>query len=348
MKQEVILFQEDTKFNKPGMLIQISKTKELSISCLKVYNFIVRKFLNENNQDKNIITTNISEIAANIGTTKRNEILNHLKKLKGTDFIKEYQDKETKKTRVFETNLITSLDYFKEDTKLQQKDWIQIELSSKLHKQLLIDSKKLDYGKLDLEEVKRIKGNNTLILYEIFVKHIGTYEIKKLKLSEKQIRKFTNTQKKYLNLSEFTRNVIKKPLQEVNQKTILNVQVIRKKENGENFYTFTINQGVVYNFNLWKQTIIICNDARSNSFDLGEGVFIYKDLEDKNPQNLLVQWNKNKTNWKTITTVNSEKIWTKFYTNFKSSPKKYLDQIGLTVEDFESVYLSLKKKKEKI
>ncbi|RYA22161.1 hypothetical protein CRU96_14580, partial [Malaciobacter halophilus] len=64
MKQEIIVYQEINKFNKPNVLIDIGISNQLTLKEKKVYNIFLRQLLDQNIEEyqKNKISTTVTDL----------------------------------------------------------------------------------------------------------------------------------------------------------------------------------------------------------------------------------------------------------------------------------------------
>ena len=166
------------------------------------------------------------------------------------------------------------------------------------------------YAKLDLLDLTSLKISHSLTLYELFITALSKNTYQKKNLTEQQIRAYLHLENKYLELKEFNNKVIKKSINEINEKTKITVTYERTKEDKINIYRFKINLDIKHTFNRFKATIINNIEYRNNQFKYKNIEYVItKDLEDKKAQYLIV----NARTYKTITTEKAEEIWNFMY-----------------------------------
>ena len=304
-ENESIIKQEQKKLNKPHILIKIAHDRELAARDKKVYNIFIRELLTLNLKEykNNEITMTLVELSKKLGVSTKNDLYKSIERLMKTLIRVE----EVKGDKVFKTvsTMISSYTKPKEidDDFPDIIDKLVIRFDTKLTRLILKNADK--YAKLDLEDMSKLKISHALTLYEIFIRTLGTYKHQKVNYTEKELRTFLSLENKYLNIRDFTKAVIKKSINELNNKTQLDITFKREKnENKENVYKFEINQNYIYSFNRFKKCVI--ENYKELTFKYGKlELTISKDLEDKKSKYLIM----NARTYKTLPEEKAKEIW---------------------------------------
>lgn len=323
-KNEAIIHQEPQKINKPDVLVNIALNKALTAKDKKIYNLIIRKLLTHNYEDllKNEIRTSISEITRDLGILNRMDIYKILDILSDTTikFLEVFDDKQfltkAKMISSYSRPVETLEDYNDESTNISHDNLI-IRFDTHLTKTILKYSEK--YAKLDINDLNNLKGSHSITLYEIFIKTLKTFEFKKKNMTESELRILLHLQDKYLDIKSFNNQVIKKSINEINQKTKLSISYERIKIQGQNFYKFEINQDYKFNFKKFKKCILE---------NYTHYIFLYKnhqysfakDLDDKKAKYLLI----NHRVMKTIQTEQATEIYQFMYSLLNENILKFV------------------------
>jgi len=316
-EDEAILKQEHGRLNKPHLLIKISQNRELTARDKKVYNIFLRELLNQNLKEikTNEIRLSISQVSKLLGVTTRNKLYDSIENLMNTiiTFEEDYtQDWSKKIPKLMKTRAVmvssysrpveSLLEYDNEDPKGNNNLIIRFDtrLTSKI-----IEHHKY-YAKLDLLDLTALKVSHSLTLYELFITALGKNTYQKKNLTEEQIRGYLHLKDKYLELKEFNNKVIKKSINEINNKTKITVSYERTKENKINIYRFKINLDIKHTFNRFRATILNNDIYRNNSFKYKNVEYVLtRDIDDKKAQYLIT----NANSYKTVKKEKAEEIW---------------------------------------
>jgi hypothetical protein len=241
-KQDKIIFQEENKLNKPNILINIVNQKSLSLKAKKIYNIFLRQLLNQNEEEynKNCITTTITALTKELGIKNRTEISDLLYELKKQDVIFDHM----KEDGVYEihTSLLSEI-----HLKKQGRDTVSIHFSPLLANEI----KKYNdrYTKLDLIECGRLKVSHSLTMYELFKSKICGFKFQFQNYTEKELREKLGLIDSYEDIRYFNNSVIKKSIQDINENMSIQIQLLKierpnTKNNptDERIYKFKIAQ----------------------------------------------------------------------------------------------------------
>jgi hypothetical protein len=304
-ENEPILKQELEKFNKPHILIKIALNKALTARDKKIYNIFVRELLmlNLKHFKNNEIYLSISQISKSLGITTRTELYKSLEKLRNTDIIFEGDNSKT-----FAKMISSYTRPSQNDNNEHNTQNLIIRFDTKLTETILKYADK--YAKLDLNDINNLKISHAITFYEMFIRGLGTRNYQKQHYTEQELRKYLHLNDKYLDIKLFNQKVVKNSIEELNNKTHLNIAYQRAKEDNTNIYKFEIKQEPLYNFNKFKRTILNYECYQNIIFTFKNNEYTFqKDLDDKKPQYLIVS---TKT-YKTQTTEKAEEIWSFMY-----------------------------------
>jgi hypothetical protein len=329
-ENEPILKQELEKFNKPHILIKIALNKALTARDKKIYNIFVRELLmlNLKHFENNEIYLSISKISKTLRITTRTELYKSLEKLRNTDIIFEGYNSKTF------AKMISSYTRPSENNSDEYKaENLTIRFDTKLTETILKYADK--YAKLDLNDINNLKISHAITFYEMFIRGLGTRNYQKQHYTEQELRKYLHLNDKYLNIKLFNQKVVKNSIEELNNKTHLNITYKRVKENNAHIYKFEIKQETLYNFNKFKRTILNYECYQNIIFTFKNNEYTFqKDLDDKKPQYLIVS---TKT-YKTQTTERAEEIWSFMYELLNKNINEFIYRFilfnNLDLQDF--------------
>lgn len=327
-----LINQEHNIFNKPSLLVNLAHNLDISINALKIYNFIVRELFKKDIEHNSCLITSYPKIAKFLGYEGKYSNEKILENLNELVDCKIYTKVFNKTRNDWEDNLIThllsSVRYHKNEQQLFC--YIDLELRD------LILQYHNTFAKLDLVEMKTIKSRHTLKLYELF-KDYSYHRNHKLKLSVADIQEFLNIppNSKYREtISIFNRDVIKKAIKEINQKTYMNVnfEYFRKsKKNDTTYYIFIINDVNRFSFNLFKETMIIYCIERKNSINYATANSFNVMFLDKNG--------------KTVQTEKAKEIWQELFYQANYNTIDFFEELNEDIETFQNLYDTIKNKK---
>lgn len=329
MEQEVILFQETNKFNKPNIMINIVKSKELTTKDKKVYNILLRQLLGQELKDYqiNMIKTTITQICRELNIKNRNDIHSILDKLEDTriEFLhlidnEEYQTK---------TRLITSNSIHKKN-----EDSVVIEFSQHITNELLKHYNL--YTKLDLIEMNKLSKTHSLTLYELFKSKLFKYPYQYQNYRESELREILSLNDKYSLFKDFNRYVVKDSIKDINNNTTLEITLLSSKIDkkiNERVFKFFIKQDHSYTLSFTRFKNIIRNIAikRNNVIYKIKSQSYSLDLTLENDKKPL--W----TNTKTLKIVDREqgiKIWEELFNQFNKGPLDFLEKLNIDIDIF--------------
>lgn len=338
-KQEIIVFQEPTKLNKPNILIDIAINSPLTLKEKKIYNIFVRQLLNKNIDDystRTVKTTTV-DLCRELGIKNRTEIPRILQKLSDTS-IKFFHILDDKKYQ-WNTKLIS--DFGIED---RNKDSLIISFSEVLTMEILKHNDK--YTKLDLVQINELEVSHSITLYEVFRKTICNYSEQYKNYTETELREYLGLKNKYIQISEFNKQVIKKSINDININTFLKVELLKierpnTKENQteERIYKFKILQEQnPISFKKFRE--ILCK-LDSNKISYKSGKRTYKlDYQLLNDKEFDTVKSENKywidENQNTIPSDKAAKIYEYLYTEFCKSSIDFIEnKLEMEVEDFK-------------
>lgn len=233
-QNQIIMFQEDCKMNKPNMLIKnVIHNKSLETKDKKVYNVILRQFLHQNleNYQTNTIRTSISQISRELNTTKREDIFPILNKLQGT--IITYISDGIK----WDSPLIAE-----KGLELKNQDTLFISFAPRLTTELL---KNLDtWAKLDLIEMNNLSKKASLALYECFKAYLAKHHYQNKNFYISELKDITGHKDTKMTNGEYKRSVIDPAIKEINATTGISIEIIEKpntrNEKKELLYKFKV------------------------------------------------------------------------------------------------------------
>jgi plasmid replication initiation protein len=332
-QQTRIIFQEDNKFNKPNILINVVKSKELGLKDKKVYNVLLRKLIDQDliNYQTNTIKTSITEIARMLNTTHRSDIHDALDKLEETRIVFDHlidEEEYTTKTRLISSNSVHK----------RNEDSVVIEFSRFLTKEILLHNKR--YTKLDLIEMNKLKVGHSLTLYELIKSKLYKYKYQYQNYTEEELRKFLNLENKYLNVKQFNQKVVKKMIDDINDNTELDLTLLKtSKRDNVRTYHFQVKYE---DFNISPQTFrntlreVKRKMFKNISFTNGKQKFILEENSDfgneKEVNNLY--WI-NEKNDKTVSTDMADFIWEELYKQYRNDWYNFIEnKLGIDIEDW--------------
>jgi plasmid replication initiation protein len=329
MEQEVILFQETNKFNKPNIMINIVKSKELTTKDKKVYNILLRQLLGQELKDyqTNMIKTTITQICRELNIKNRNDIHSILDKLEDTriEFLhlidnEEYQTK---------TRLITSNSIHKKN-----EDSVVIEFSQHITNELLKHYNL--YTKLDLIEMNKLSKTHSLTLYELFKSKLFKYPYQYQNYSEKELREILSLNDKYSLFKDFNRYVIKDSIKDINDNTNINIYLLsfkKDKHTNERIFKFYIEQDKSYTLSFTRFKNIIKNLAISkNNIKYKIKSQIYELSKTLEGGDKILWWNYKSL--KIISNDLAKKIWEQMFQEYNKGPLDFLEKLKIDIEDF--------------
>lgn len=366
MEQKKLPYQPDFEFMKPSLLVDIVKEYELSHNELKTYNFLVRKLMTLplHQYKTNEIHTNCKEIATAIGLpNNRKFVIDFLKRLRETTVdirINTIGTKGHNETILESIGLIRKFTRPNglEVTEKNINDWLVITFEDSLTTEIL---KRFRFAQLDLIEMKNLKSSTSIIFYELFVNHIGTWPEKFLTMTENEIRERTNTKEKYKPFKDFNSKIIKTNINKINKETSLLITYDKRKtkksdinnwsydypkrkiNEGDYLFTFKIVQEQKYQFNLWRNSLkkMVENGKEIYFKHKNKEHYIFKLMEDRNPKYRLCYFVKNDILPRTTESSTAIKIWETEFEEFKNDFSEWLKKMDINLEDFESSYLTV-------
>jgi len=343
------LLQEQDKFNKPNTIIKVAHSKDLSAKSKKILNIFIRELLKQNQEEAKLnytIQTSISKITKQLNIKNRNDFYKNLNELYdySLDLITmpKTKTKFLTRTRVIGT-LTTPMDLIEVEG---LNDKLIIEFTPFFVNKLIEFSD--TYSKLDLIEMSKIKGSYTLTLYENFMRIIGTYNYKKVKLTEEELRILLHLKDKYKTFKSFNQLVIQKSIRELNDKTSLTIVATKIKKENINYYEFEINQDSRVNFRRFKEAIINMFNMFNFSFKYKKVEYVIsRDLDSDNSKNIIV----NADTYKVLTTTKATEIYEYLFNLYKKDYKFFIytffvehnlnlqyEEIKNTHKDYELIF----------
>lgn len=317
-KKESIIKQEPNAINKPNVLIKIALNNELSARDKKIYNIFIRELLllNFDQFNGNKINIKLSQLSEYLGVTTKSDLYKSLNKFLDTRI--QFNSTIEREKRLCKSNMISGYTMPTEQENNDNSGYITIEFFSFLIKTILKYSSQ--YAKLDFNDINSLKVSHAITLYENFIRTLGTYTYQKVNYTEKELREMLFLNDKYKDIKSFNNQVIKKSIDEINEKTKIEIRFkrVKDKETKETIYKFEINQGYRFNFNKFKKCVI--NNYKNRSFRYKNNEYIItKDLDEKNSKYLLV----NAKTYKTTPEEKAKEIWQFMYQILNQNPKEF-------------------------
>lgn len=322
--KQTLLFQETNTFNKPTILINVVKSKYLTLKDKKIYNVLLRQLINQKEEiiRTGTIKTSISQICYELGIKNRNEVPETLEKLRKTDisFNTKFEGQEIK----FDTSLIVGQGVYK-----RNEESVIIEFSSILTNEVLQHYKR--YAKLDIEEINRLKIGHSMTLYELIKGKLYTYNYQKQNYTEKELRKYLNLEDKYKDIKTFNKNVVKKMINDISEHTELTITLLKqsKKDNVRTYHLEVKRSGYNITLSVFRKTMRYLTETNQISFTYKIGKNKYS-LEEQMGYNEL---DDSKILWlhldsgKTLDTDKAELIWDKLFISYMKGPVKFVEEI---------------------
>lgn len=264
MKRKEIIKQPKTATKKPSFLINQRRKGDLVTN--KIYNHFLKIVLQELKRDGNhdlIFYTTMEDIKQkmNLGTTNNNRVWEKIRDLQDTKL--EQLGSYDKKDKFDEKgkgsyHILGSVEYSE-----CIKGLITFDMSPLFVRHLM----KLDednntlFARLEDKYITNFKIKNSLVLYEFFMDYKG---IKNgINKTEENLRILLDLEEKYKEFKDF-KKVINKSVDEINEKTNLNIDVniVKElnKEKGirENIFKIKITdlEKIQFNKTVIKQTIL--------------------------------------------------------------------------------------------
>ena len=201
--------------HKPNQTIMISNG-EITPTQRKAYNIILQQAWHDLrlNNNQTLFIFNIHELKEKAGIDSKND--NRLKddiiKLRHIDIeiVKENGD-----WAIF--SLISQAE--------KKGNTLEVELPQKIRQALIENTY---YTTLDLLIIKTLKGKYAIILYEIAIRY-QKVQIPELTLEELRILTGTDGRKSYNNFNDFEKRVLKPAIEEINEKTDIEISYKTKK-----------------------------------------------------------------------------------------------------------------------
>ena len=276
------IHQEKGKFNKPKVLIKQNYKNGLTATEKHIYNYIVRTLLQEPKGFSSMKFTQ-KELIKESGGRRYEDALKHLQNLRDTGI--HIYNEETGKYKY--TGLIRDFDYVQE-----KSNTATIEVFFEPLLVRAFSSEKF-FAKLDLIELQALKNTHSITLYEMFKRGLNKHLKTRLNYTEKELRIYLNLETKYKEFKRFHQFAVVKPLEEINNKTVLEVRFERVKIDGEYLYKFKVSQPFNFTFTRFKKLLIAQCLKYNRGFNYkNRGYFFDKDENDKNPKYLLVDYSK--------------------------------------------------------
>ncbi len=254
-QNDSLIYQEPNKLNKPHILVKIAQDRALTARDKKIYNIFIRELLVLNPVDfkNNEIRLSLTKISNILGITTLNDLYSSIEKLMKT--IITFEDNDLRTRAVMISSYDKPLEIMKLDDDIEYNPHsLVIRFDTKLTMKILEYADK--YAKIDLNDINRLKISHAITLYEIFIKSLGKYSQQKINISERELRKYLHLNDKYKDIKDFTKSVIKKSVEELNEQTKLTVTYKRSKIDNENVYKFEVSQQLSYTFSKFKKCIL--------------------------------------------------------------------------------------------
>lgn len=340
MKQEIIIYQETNKFNKPNVLIDIGVSNQLTLKEKKVYNILLRQLLDQNIEDyqTNKIKTTIIDLCRELGIKNRNEIYQLLEKLSDTK-IKFDHLFEDGKVYKWNCKLISGFGIEK-----KRNDSVVVSFDQFLSNEILKHNDR--YTKLDLVQINQLSVTHSITLYEMFRKTICNYQEQYKNFNEQELRTKLGLQDKYLDIKDFNKKVINKSIDDINMSTFLKIELLeiqrpntKKNPSDDRIYKFKIKQGEVpISFSKFRDNLQRL-DSNKLTFKQGKRVYTLdyqllndKEYDDKNKNSKKYWLNENGN---TIESKKAQKIYESLYSEFCKNTIEFIeDKLKIEVEDF--------------
>jgi len=327
MEQEIIVFQEVDKFNKPNILINIIKNNSLTTRDKKIYNVLLRKLINQNRNEyqKNEITTSITQISRELNIQNRNEIKETLEKIRTTTL--KFNHLIGKKEYKTNFPLLSSI-----SIGVGCLDSLIIRFDTGLCNEILKYTKK--YTKIDLIEMNKLKKMYSLPLYELFKSKIVSFPYQPQNYTETELRNYLTLHDKYKDIKVFNRDVIKGSIEDINENTNLEITLISNKidkKNGNRIYKFFIKQDLTYTINLTRFKNILKNittNRTSIKYKIKKSIYIL---------DLSLEYNKVLWLDKDLKPLEREmgiKIYEDMFLKYKNNPIDFLESLNIDIDLF--------------
>lgn len=332
-KQTKIIFQETNKFNKPNVLINVVKSKDLSLKDKKVYNVLLRLLLDQDLRDfqTSTIKTTISQICYMLNIKNRNDINDCLNKLEDTKIVFDHLiDNEEVQTS---TRLITSNSVYKKN-----ENSVIIEFSQLLTKEILINYQR--YTKLDLIEMNNLKVGHSLTLYELIKSKLYKYKYQYQNYTEQELRKYLNLEDKYLNIKQFNQMVIRKSIKDINDHTELDLTLLKisKKDNVRVYHLQVKYESFSISLSTFRDTMryLVKNKFQQITFKWRKNIYSLEEQMDFGTEKHIgrIYWLNNETG-KTISTDLADIVWEELFTKYRTNLMNFIENdLGIQQEDW--------------
>ena len=208
----------------------IKSVADMNTACLKIFEITVAKLAEHNEDNRVILSKDTIFSILNVKGHSRNSYLrNILKELRARAVFHFLPTKENGERETI-ISPITKIEWGVND------DTVTISFNSEIIPYLkLLDQ---NFTQYKLKSIASFNSKYSIVLYKYLLMYFNQYEYYRLNnkrnkeqlyalshpiISVKELRRLTNTIKSYSYFSMFDRNVIAHSIQEINQKTDLNV-----------------------------------------------------------------------------------------------------------------------------
>ena len=313
------LLQEPEHFNKPSQLIRQIIDTPLTTRQKKIYSFCLRELLKSENKS-NEITTTVKDMCDFLGTDNRH-IKSDLIRLQKTTIVIEEEGKRTTTAQLLsshtmpkEQDLEKSFEMFR--TMTIRFDTRMTEVLNEIY----------SYAKLDLTVLKKLKITHSITLYEIFKRRLIKTSAGRLNLTETELRKYLNLEKKYLDIRDFNKH-LKKWIKEIEDNSNMSITWEKRKRNKINSYAFLVSDFLVLNFNTFRHKILKIKQIENLIFTYENRKYFLIDTEDNLEKLYITDYEKymsygDKKHLKnynksfTLPKEDAKNIWQEMYSDF--------------------------------
>ena len=336
-KQTKIIFQEDSKFNKPNILINVVKSKELSLKDKKIYNVLLRKLIDQDLIDyqSNTVNTSISQIAYELGIQNRNDIHESLNTLRNTDINFDHIDNNGNMIN-WDTSMIVSKGVYHKN-----EDSVVIEFSKILTNEILLHHKR--YTKLDLIEMNNLKVGHSLTLYELIKSKLYKYKYQYQNYTEEELREYLNLKEKYQNIKQFNQMVVKKMIIDINDNTELDLTLLKQSKKGNvRTYHFQVKyEDLNISIKDFKNTVRHLKKEHFKNITfkhLSKTYELEVNSDYGNEKDIVNLYWINQKNDKTISTDLADFIWDEMYKQYREDTFNFIEnKMGMDIKDWVDI-----------
>lgn len=339
-----LITHEAHLFNKPSILVNMAHSLDISLNALKCFNYVIRRLLKENIEEKTEVMTTFKELAKALNYDTKystTQILDSLKELQDTKFeTMTFNYKRNDWKDKLRTVMVSAITFNEMEGNLK------IEISHGLRD--LILKYRDTFAKLDIEEIKKIKSRHTLKLYELF-KDYSYHKNHKINVDIELLTKFLNIEEDSIyrkNIKYFNNQIIKKGIEEINAKSFMNVEYkyFRATKQDKAYIQFYIKNPERYTFNNFKDAMIKYDALRPIKIYQNKSSYCLCEVENKNKlEKMLV----NASTFKTLETDKAKEIWQYIFKEMNYNTLNFCELSNIDFEDFNTIYEKVKKENNK-